>query len=295
MQEMLKLAALAFLPAGLLATLCFAAGWIWRRNEVEARCCSFGPDWGALGVTVAFLWGYLVINQTWLPNPSRGIIHWLPYFVILGAVLGPATRCCSRAFLPSALGITLVLLILFFVKIAPAYPTWSVGQQILAFGGTGLLVLLVTFANLRPRIGELGAWKVFLTYGLVVAATIPSFFIAGSSKWAQVVGIIGITCIPGFLIAVARGAKLGLAGGFQLATVVWSLLVYVYFFTDYLPLGAFLIFLIGPPLALQILSRIDSSPKQTTWQIATLVGLAVLSAVAVAMTKAAAPPPSPYL
>tara|TARA_R110002096_G_scaffold4501_1_gene21033 strand:- start:971 stop:1858 length:888 start_codon:yes stop_codon:yes gene_type:complete len=295
MQEMLKLAALAFLPAGILATFSFAVGWIRRRNEIAPQCCAYWPDWSALGVSVAFLWGYLVINQTWVPNPGRGIIHWLPWLLILGLVLGPASRCCSRVFRLAALGLTLVLLVLFFGKIASAYPNWSTGEAILVIGGTSLLVLGMVFANLRPAIANLPAWNTFLVYGLVIAAAIPSFFIAGSSKWAQVIAVVGLICIPGFLIALKREARLGASAIFQLTTVVWALLVYVYFFTDYLPLGAFLILLLGPAVALAILSLTNSSPKRKMWLVVAFVGLGMAGALAVALTKSAAPPPSPYL
>lgn len=294
MQEMLNLAALAFLPAGVIAALGFATAWIWRRNEGEATCCAFGPDWSALGVTVAFLWGYLVINQTWLPNPGRGIINWLPYFVILGLILGPASRCCSKAFLPSAFGITLILLILFFVKIVSAYPKWSVGEQVVAVGGTGLAVVALVFANLQQSTQKLEAWKIFLAYGLVIAAAIPSFFIAGSSKWAQVIAVAGLVCVPGFLIAIKRGVTLSASGRLQLTTILWALVVYVYFFTDYLPIGAFLIFLLGPSIVLWILSHFESRPQQKVWLAVVFVGLGILGVLAVVMTKAAAPTPSSY-
>ncbi len=295
MQEMLKLAGFAFIPAALIAGICFAVGWLRQRDEPgETRCCGLLP-WDAVGIFMGFVWGYLALNQTWFPNPERGIVHWLPYGLLLGLGLGCLPKCCGDHFRPATLILTVILFALFFTKISSVYSDWTIVERLVAIIGVGLVVLAIAYVSQLPQTARLPAWNAFLTYGLTCAALIPAFFIAGSSKWAQVIGVAGILCAPGFILAVLKPAHLSATASFLFATIFWVLTVYVYFFTDYLPTPAFLILLILPTLVQTLLGWTMDSPRQQRIRFALYLGLVAAGGIAVYLTKAGAPPPSPYL
>ena len=279
---MVQTAATAFIPALLIAAICFAIGWVWRKDSPI--------PWDALGIGLAFLWGYLVINQIWLPNPQRGAIHWLPWVLVAGLGISLALHQKAELFRLVSKVLTVFLAYILIAKFIPNQPG-SVWTKAVLFG---LLIFLANYHSWRLKSVPLPAWDHFLAFGLTCAAAIPVFMIAGSSKWAQIIGLGGIICVPGFLIAVKTGVTLTRGASFLLTTIFWSITTYVFFVTSAFPFESFVILLVWGPIALLSLGFVKPGTNRNRLRVFLYSLLAFLLSCAVYFAFADAPEPSDY-
>jgi len=293
---MLKLAGLAFAPAALLSGLLFTIGW--GRSERKRLTCCGGrceTSWDALGLALGFWWGYLVLNQIWFPNPARSVVHWLPHALVAILVIHCAGTQPIRRLLLGV--VSFVLFGLLFARILGAYPDWSAPQRILHGAGLILLVLLLLFSRCSGNgNAEPPAWDWFLVFGLICAACLPCFFLAGSSKWAQVLGVAGLICAVGFLLSVFRRdpVRLSAATSSLLPTIFWFLIAYVHYFTYDLPLGAAILLIVPGMLILRILQRSEPGQARRRRRLVLYPALMLGLGLALFLTRQADPPPSPY-
>ncbi|MEO0447158.1 MAG: hypothetical protein AAF191_13880 [Verrucomicrobiota bacterium] len=296
MDQMLLLAIRAFVPAGLLAALCWSLP-LWDRSAV-----GFARQRASLLALVAsFLWAYLTINQLWVPLPKRSVIHWLPWGTLGLLGTGLLLWIHPRTYLAVATALAITLLIPFLVKIHAAYPDWSginrVGITTLVLLGTGSLFALAYDRSplLSSKDHCSHVRDTLLLWGWTIASSVPAIFLAGSSKWAQVIGVLGIVCGLGIMASLWKPKRILLGLPFQgtMSIVLGMLLLYLFFFVEDLPLAALLIFAFSAPVARSLLARwSDVAGGKARYGIH---GAALfLNLAAFFYTKHVAPPPSFY-
>lgn len=272
MTQLLIQAAWALVPTGV-----FAAAFFWLGNRSKQI------HWDVLAIGIAFLWGYLRINQTWAPKPSLGVVNWLPYGVLALAVLTVWKGAERFRWI-----LTLVCVASLTALISrKTEADWAA----LIIGLTGLVsVLRWCWPISRLCQTEFRGWDVSVVFGLTAAAAMVVFFEAGSSKSTQVVSLLGVIAIACFFVkrsTLVAGPALAMFG-----LIFWYLAVFLHYFAYYFPLSAMLSLIAMPLVAFELLGRLEKWPVAA--RIISYALLLCLGALAIWLTKQAAPEPYYY-
>ncbi|MEM7014318.1 MAG: hypothetical protein AAF585_22885, partial [Verrucomicrobiota bacterium] len=233
-----------------------------------------------LAVGVAFLWGYLWINKVWLPNPATGVIHWLPYGVLALTFLSASKQLQQFDRIWTAF-------VVIGLTIAIGLKAGSSGSYPMLLASGVLLVVRWSFSSFGGVKNKFSGFDAFAIFGISAAASIVAFFEGGSSKTAQLAALLGVICGAGFLFKRTKDVSPNALG--VLGATFWFLTILLHYFTYNFPLSA-ANFLLAMPLAgFAVLSFLSKRP--TAARSIAFLSLILLAAIAIWLTKLAAPEP----
>jgi len=199
-------------------------------------------------VGLAYLSGHLVITG-WMPFPPADTTNWLPYFALLGAVLG-----ASCGVFPAKSWIRVLIFVLVSgealkLLLKPKFQYgWSLGQGwtwVVSLGGATLLLALIV-DTLARRAATAGETPAFLL--ITCAGTFGALMLSGSMLLGQFAAVLAAAVFGSLVFAVGKVAiGPGIVPVFSL--ILTTLLVSGYFFAE-LPAVSAVLLAFAPVLAL---------------------------------------------
>lgn len=254
---------------------------------VAAGLCGLALFWGkdrargALGpfaIGLAYLTGHLVITG-WVTFPPADTTNWLPYFALMGAVLGAswalvATKAWARALIFALISAGALRLLL-----KPKFQYgWSLGEGWLWVGC--LVCAFVLLAVILDALGRRTATATGMPAFLLItcAGTFGALMLSGSILLGQFAAILG-AAIFGSLVFTAGKIALGRGIVPVFSLLLGALLVSGCFFAE-LPLTCAVLLAFAPAFALV---PIGAPSKLLAFGIrSALVSLPILAALILA-------------
>ena len=240
-----------------------------------------------LAIGLAYLSGHLVITG-WVPFPPADTTNWLPYFALVGAVLGafcgvfPA-KSWVRVFIFALVSEGALKLLL-----KPKFQYgWSLmeGWTWVACLGSAMLLLALVLDALARRTATAVEMPAFLL--ITCAGTFGALMLSGSMLLGQFAAVLAAAVFGTLVLAVGKVAMgRGIVPVFSL--LLGTLLVSGYFFAE-LPAASAVLLAFAPVLAL---GSISITNKLLAFGVrAALVSVPVIAALVLAFRSS---PPLDY-